>query len=185
MPSALRIKEIRDLEDNVMMSNGALTSNVDMSNVDMSNVDISNVSFPAGHVVQVVYDNDDQAQNTTSSYVDYLQLNITPKKTGNLIFIKATIATHHITAATIVAAKLVRDNNYLNYEIADYYHPSGGGVPGNINFTFIDNPTIPSSPISINYKLQIKHESGAGSTNKDYNGTLNGVSSLVVMEIQV
>lgn len=37
MPSALRIKEIRDLEDNVMMSNGALTDNV---------------SFPAGHIVQ-------------------------------------------------------------------------------------------------------------------------------------
>ena len=40
MPSALRIKEIRDLEDNVMMSNGALTSNV---------------SFPAGHVVQTTF----------------------------------------------------------------------------------------------------------------------------------
>ena len=36
MPSALRIKEIRDLEDNVMMQNGALTENV---------------TFPAGHVV--------------------------------------------------------------------------------------------------------------------------------------
>ena len=36
MPSALRIKEIRDLEDNVMMQNGALTENV---------------KFPAGHVV--------------------------------------------------------------------------------------------------------------------------------------
>lgn len=37
MPSALRIKEIRDLEDNVMMSNGALTSNV---------------TFPAGHIIK-------------------------------------------------------------------------------------------------------------------------------------
>ena len=46
MPSALRIKEIRDLEDNVMMSNGALTSNVDMSNV----------SFPAGHVIQLKHE---------------------------------------------------------------------------------------------------------------------------------
>jgi len=38
MSSALRIKEIRDLEDNVMMSNGALTENV---------------TFPAGHIIEV------------------------------------------------------------------------------------------------------------------------------------
>jgi hypothetical protein len=140
--------------------------------------------FPAGHVIQVECDTDDTAQNTTASFVDYLQINITPKKSGNLIFITATIATHHLSSGTVITAKLVRDSTNLNYEIADYYHPSGSGVPGNINFTFIDNPTIPSTPISINYKIQIKHETGSGKTNTDFNGSLNGVSSLVAMEIQ-
>ena len=154
------------------------------SHSDATDKETYGSGIPAWTVIQVVYDNDDTAQNTTSSFVDYLQINITPKKSGNLIFIKATIATYHISTATVMTAKLVRDSTNLNYEIADYYHPSGGGVPGNINFTFIDNPTIPSTPISINYKIQIKHETGSGSTNKDFNGSLNGVSSLVVMEIQ-
>jgi hypothetical protein len=144
----------------------------------------SGVVFPAGHVIQVEYDNDDQAQNTTAGFEDYLQINITPKKSGNLIFITATIATYHTSLGTVVTARLVRDGTNLNYEIADFYHPSGGGVAGNISVTFIDAPTIPSTPVSINYAIQIKHEAGSGSTNKDYNGTLNGVSSLVAMEIQ-
>jgi len=37
MPSALRIKELRDLNDNVMMSDGALTGNV---------------VFPTGHIIK-------------------------------------------------------------------------------------------------------------------------------------
>jgi len=145
---------------------------------------ITGSGFPADHVVQVEYDNDFTAQNTTASFVDYLQINITPKKSGNLIFITATIATYHLSSGTVITAKLVRDSTNLNYEIADFYNSTGSGLPGNISFTFIDNPTIPSTPISINYKIQIKHESGSGKTNTDFNGSLNGVSSLVVMEIQ-
>jgi len=68
--------------------------------------------------------------------------------------------------------------------MADYWNSAGSGLPGNLSLTFIDNPTIPSTPISINYKIQIKHETGSGKTNTDFNGSLNGVSSLVVMEIQ-
>jgi hypothetical protein len=141
----------------------------------------SDVVFPAGHVIQVEYDTDDTAQNTTASFVNYLQINITPKKSGNLIFITAT---HHLSTGTVITAKLVRDSTNLNYEIADYYNSAGSGLPGNISFTFIDTPTIPSTPISINYKIQIKHETGSGKTNTDFNGSLNGVSSLVAMEIQ-
>ena len=37
MPSALRIKELRNLSDNVLLDNGTLTNNV---------------QFPAGHVIQ-------------------------------------------------------------------------------------------------------------------------------------
>ena len=64
MPSALRIKEIRDLEDNVMMSNGALTSNVDMSNV----------SFPAGHVIQLKHEMYSGGDISTSSQ-NFVEIN--------------------------------------------------------------------------------------------------------------
>ena len=53
MPSALRIKELRDLNDNVMMSDGALSSNV---------------VFPAGHVVQVKRGKSAETNELTTSY---------------------------------------------------------------------------------------------------------------------
>ena len=59
MPSALRIKEIRDLEDNVMMSNGALTSNV---------------SFPAGHVIQLKHGMYSGSDISTSSQ-NFVEIN--------------------------------------------------------------------------------------------------------------
>ena len=59
MPSALRIKEIRDLEDNVMMSNGALTSNV---------------SFPAGHVIQLKHEMYSGGDISTSSQ-NFVEIN--------------------------------------------------------------------------------------------------------------
>ena len=43
MPSALRIKELRDLNDNVMMSDGVLSSGVNIDNA------LSGATFPAGH----------------------------------------------------------------------------------------------------------------------------------------
>ena len=72
MPSALRIKEIRDLEDNVMMSNGALTENVSLESA----------SFPAGHIIQTVteYKTDTETISGYSGYVDIdFQCQITPK----------------------------------------------------------------------------------------------------------
>ena len=48
--SIIKTDELRLLNDQVVMSDGALTENVDMSNVNMSNM-----TFPAGHVIQTTY----------------------------------------------------------------------------------------------------------------------------------
>ncbi len=64
MPSALRIKEIRDLEDNVMMSDGALTGNV---------------TFPAGHVVQVKHDYVETRTLVSNQTLKYMETSITSK----------------------------------------------------------------------------------------------------------
>lgn len=59
MPSALRIKELRDLNDNVIMSDGALGANV---------------TFPAGHVLQVLVNQNNNSfvasNDTTTAWTD-------------------------------------------------------------------------------------------------------------------
>ena len=82
MPSALRIKELRNLSDNVLLDNGTLTNNV---------------VFPAGHVIQTVTDQyvSPSTITVTTSLDDYLGSNlectITPTKNGNKLLIQAFI----------------------------------------------------------------------------------------------
>jgi len=75
MPSALRIKELRDLNDNVMMSDGALTSNVDMSNVVFpSEFKRSTVQKSNGHnesLGNIFFD--------SPAYVEWYDLNVGDK----------------------------------------------------------------------------------------------------------
>ena len=136
--------------------------------------------YPTGGIVQVVSDSETSSTAMTSSYVDYLSVDITPKSSSSTMLVIANVATYHLTAASIGAMKLVRDSSNLNYEVGDYYHDSGGGVPGNLNIMMVDSPATTSQ---VNYKIQIKEEAGSVETNKDYNGTVNGISSLIVMEI--
>ena len=136
--------------------------------------------YPTGGIVQVVSDSDTTNTAMTSSYADYLSVNITPKSTSSKILVMANVATYHTSSASIGAMKLVRDSSNLNYEVADYYNGSGNGVPGNMSITIVDSPATTSQ---VNYKIQIKEEVGSVETNKDYNASVNGISSLVVMEI--
>ena len=141
---------------------------------------VTTAKLPAGTILQVVSDSDTTATAMTSSYADYLSVNITPESTSSTILVMATVATYHVSAGSVGAMKLVRDSSNLNYEVGDYYHQNGGGVPGNLNITMVDSPATTSQ---VNYKIQVKEEAGSVETNKDYNGTTNGISSLVVMEI--
>ena len=52
MPSALKVAEIKDLNNNILLNNGTLTNNV---------------QFPAGHVIQTVSRNTPNATSTTST----------------------------------------------------------------------------------------------------------------------
>jgi len=136
--------------------------------------------YPTGGIVQVVSDSETSSVAMTSSYADYLSVNITPKSSSSTMLVIANVPTYHGSAGSVGAMKLVRDSSNLNYEVGDYYHDSGSGVPGNLNIMMVDSPATVSQ---VNYKIQIKEESGSVETNKDYNGTVNGISSLIVMEI--
>ena len=85
--------------------------------------------YPTGGIVQVVSDSETSSTAMTSSYTDYLSVNITPKSSSSTMLVIANVATYHLTAASIGAMKLVRDSSNLNYEVGDYYHDSGGRLP--------------------------------------------------------
>ena len=138
---------------------------------------LTNVS--AGKILQVQYVNYTTTVNYSTSYTDIMTKNITPSATNSVILIQATVATHH-TAVGQHAAKLVKDGSALNYEVGDFYHPSGTGVAGNIKIQYVDSPNTTNA---VTYKIQVKAEIGSGATNKDFSATNNGVSSLVLMEI--
>jgi hypothetical protein len=132
-----------------------------------------------GHILQVKYAQRTDALSYTTTYVEALSVDITPTSTSSLILIRATTAHWHGTVGQH-AAKLVKNSNLLNFEAGDFYHNVGTGVAGNINIQYVDAANTTSL---INYKIFVKAESGSGTLNKDYNGALNGVTSLIVMEI--
>jgi len=166
MPSALRIKELRDLNDNVMMSDGALTNNVDMSNVDMSNV-----SFPAGHVVQVVTDSKSHSGAGISvsgsgssignaSGYQIFQTGFTPKYSNSKIIIQTSNI--HIEEQSNIGDWGWVGAWYDNTLVAFVY-----GSPSHVHFSGALNFTIHA----LNHSF-----SSWGTTNKNINirGGMNG-----------
>jgi len=135
-----------------------------------------------GKILQAQYVNYTTNEDYTTSFETIMTKSITPSATSSVILVQATVVTHH-NAVGQHTAKLIRTlggSDSLNYEAGDFYHPSGTGVSGNINIQYVDAPNTTSAT---EYKIQIKAETGTGTTNEDYSGTNNGVSSLVLMEI--
>ena len=142
-------------------------------------------NVPTGTILRVLGDNYTGNLDLTTTYQDVpnLSINITLSSQTNKIAIMANLATYHLTSATAVAGKLVRtidSSASLNYEVADYYNASGSGIGGNISIMYFDTPNTTSE---INYKIQAKEETGSGLLNEDFNGVVNGVSSLMIQEI--
>ena len=140
---------------------------------------------PAGTILRVLGENYTGNLDLTTTYQDVpnLSINITLSSQTNKIAIMANLATYHLASATSCAGILVRTidgTTSLNYEVADYYNPSGSGISGNITIMYFDTPNTTSE---INYKIQAKEELGSGLLNEDYNGTVNGVCSLIIYEI--
>ena len=187
MPSALRIKEIRDLEDNVMMSNGALTSNV---------------SFPAGHIVgqaitfyneitsysQVAGSNAGEYALSEGIDLDDLTVSYTPKDPTNKLFVSGVV-TFGTSAEVYNALRVKRQINSDGYSFLESvmnideaamvgtnsrkaiagYSTNGlsgsGWFSANLGFGFIDSSHISSVGDTVHYKLNHTY-SGNDASNK-------------------
>ena len=142
-------------------------------------------SASAGAVLKVLGGNYTGNLELTTTYQDVpnLSLDITLSSQSNKIAVMANLATYHFASATSCAGILIKTiggTASLNYEVADYYNPSGSGISGNITIMYFDTPDTTSE---INYKIQAKEELGQGLLNEDYGGTVNGVCSLMIYEI--
>ena len=117
-------------------------------------------------------------QSSTSSYADLsgLTITMTPTNATTQMLVIMSLATYHASSNSQVAARI---QGAGGYEVGDMWSP-GSGVPGNINqFIMHDH----NSTSAQTFTVQIKHESGSGGVNKDYNGTNNGICTLTVIEI--
>ena len=117
-------------------------------------------------------------QSTTSSYADLsgLTITMTPTNATTQMLVIMSLATYHASANSQVAARI---QGAGGYEVGDYWHQTGSGIPGNINqFIMHDH----NSTSAQTFTVQIKHEAGSGGVNKDYNGTNNGICTLTVIE---
>ena len=116
-------------------------------------------------------------QSTTSSYADLsgLTITMTPTNATTQMLVIMSLATYHSSGNSQVAARI---QGAGGYEVGDMWSP-GSGVPGNIN-QFILHPH--NSTSAQTFTVQIKHESGSGGVNRDYNGTNNGICTLTVIE---
>jgi|ETNmetMinimDraft_17_1059902.scaffolds.fasta_scaffold08207_3 hypothetical protein len=116
-------------------------------------------------------------QSTTSSYADLsgLTITMTPTNATTQMLVIMSLATYHASGNSQVAARI---QGAGGYEVGDMWSP-GSGVPGNINqFIMHDH----NSTSAQTFTVQIKHESGSGGVNKDYNGSNNGICTLTVIE---
>ena len=116
-------------------------------------------------------------QSTTSSYADLsgLTITMTPTNATTQMLVIMSLATYHASANSQVAARI---HGAGGSEVGDMWS-QGSGVPGNINqFIMHDH----NSTSAQTFTVQIKHESGSGGVNKDYNGTNNGICTLTVIE---
>ena len=116
-------------------------------------------------------------QSSTSSYADLsgLTITMTPTNATTQMLVIMSLATYHASSNSQIAARI---QGAGGYEVGDMWSP-GSGVPGNINqFIMHDH----NSTSAQTFTVQIKHESGSGGVNKDYNGTNNGICTLTVIE---
>ena len=116
-------------------------------------------------------------QSSTSSYADLsgLTITMTPTNATTQMLVIMSLATYHSSGNSQIAARI---QGAGGYEVGDMWSP-GSGVPGNINqFIMHDH----NSTSAQTFTVQVKHESGSGGVNKDYNGTNNGICTLTVIE---
>lgn len=127
-----------------------------------------------------------------------MSVNITPTNTSNKVLVSVSLSISKSTSGYGTAYQITRNGTAVgigtlgtsapNYGFA-FNFPNGNGMQ-TVNFSFLDSP---SSVSALNYKVQIRMESGAGTFSLNNNpGYINGgtdvyhagyASSITVQEI--
>ena len=117
-------------------------------------------------------------QATTSSYANIsgLSITMTPTNVNTQMLCFMSLATYHSSGNSQLAARI---QGAGGYEVGDQWSP-GSGVAGNVTQFILHDHNSTSAQT---FTAQIKHETGSGDLNKDYNGTNNGICTLTVIEI--
>jgi len=169
MPSALKVIEIKDLNDNILLNNGALTNNV---------------KFPAGHIVQIPADATlnilSGSTSLTNSYATYLShsINVT---SGNDILVMVSISRISINGGTswdgpTGHVKLTDGTSTITQEYIIYQRDNLSSTKYMQSPIAINTIYTPSST-SQTFNLQMAYGSSASSA------TVYGVR-MTLMEIQ-
>lgn len=143
---------------------------------------LADANMSPGSIIQVVsISKSDVASVSTTSQTDIpgLSVAITPLSTSSKILAIVSVPTYH--SAAMEGGILLKRNGSILVVSTDFYHPSGTGVSGNINIAYVDSPAS-SSAVTYNLAFRI-YGSGTLSINKDYDGNVNGVSTLTLLEI--
>ena len=138
----------------------------------------SGVTFPAGHIIQVLQTVKTSESNTQSpSLIDLpgMSVDITPKKSTSKILVNVNMwaaSSYYVVHAALFRdstelgsadAAAGRSTNFLNSTQDDT--AAGHGQMMCIVGTFLESPTIPSTPIAITYKVQYSARPDGGSSS--------------------
>jgi len=153
---------------------------------------LTNATFPAGHILQVIqHITATEIANTTNpDDVDLMEKAITPKTSTSKILI--ALNWYEGNSNPNGAYRLMRDGTSI---VNSHSHSDGTGFAamddlgvGNsyamesFHFTYLDSPTIPSTPIPITYKLST-HSSSSVYFNCQIDGVGGGTSTITLWEI--
>jgi hypothetical protein len=144
-----------------------------------------------GKVLQVVQTvKTDGFSTTSTSHTDItgLSASITPSSTSSKILIIASIGHIDFSVAMAYGFQLVRDSTNLGQGTVAGKTPSTFGGTGNASrgradsYTFLDSP---STNLSIDYKVQVRVETGTCYINyRNSASYLTTSSSITLMEIE-
>lgn len=182
MPSALRIKELRDLNDNVIMSDGALGANV---------------TFPAGHIINYNSTTTESIAGISTGTTGVgtgLSVGITPNFASSKIIVQADLCVGKDGSNNIIGYYIYRtapsntssaNSTYGTYPASAVYYlgTASNSIMSGLSVFFEDTPANNTSTHT--YEVYVIAE-GSMTTylnRRPPNTTLVGTSSITVFEV--
>ena len=123
------------------------------------------------------------SSNNSFSTVTGLSASRTPSSSSSKILVRAALNTYHLNSGMNSIARINRNSGAAYSGTSnDFYHPTGGGVCGNIYIEWLDSPATTSS---VTYQVEMTDQAGANtlSINKDYFGVNQGQSTVTLFEV--